>query len=109
MARAQAHASQDWFVMWMGLLSYHIASSPAPYPSDSRDGIPPWIKVLNEEGYPRSWFSGILLSCVASFSPHTQFVGIFLDPFEQPAKYGSPPPSRRLVLQIQCTSLVPME
>jgi hypothetical protein len=78
--------------MWMGLLSYHIASSPTPDPSESQDGIPAWIKVLEEEGYPQSWFSGVLLSCVASFLPHTLRVSVFLNPFEQPVKYSSPPP-----------------
>ena len=91
-AHAQAHAARDWCVMWMGLLCYHIASSPTPDPSESQDGIPAWIKVLEEEGYHQSWFSGILASCVASFSSHTPRVGVFLNPFEPPAKYGLPPP-----------------
>ena len=90
-ARAQAHASRDWFVMWMGLMSYHIASSPSPRLTPH--AIPGWVDELISQDFPQSWVSGVFSSTVATFSPNVPRVGIFVDPLDPPDKYGSAPPS----------------
>jgi hypothetical protein len=90
-ARAQAHASRDWFAMWMGLLSYHIASA---YDSKhTLPGIPTWVELLAELGFPQSWMSGVLASSVSTFSTRVARVGLFLDPLDPPPMYGAAPPS----------------
>jgi hypothetical protein len=88
-ARAQAFASRDWFVLWMGLLSYKIASVP-PRPLTD---VPQWMELLaNGYGFPQSWLNGILASTVATFSSHIRRVGVFMDPLYEPYKYGPPLP-----------------
>jgi len=87
-ARAQAHASRDWFVMWMGLLSYRISNV-----SPSAERPPAWVDLLVGLGFPQAWMMGILGSTVADFSPHVLRVGVFLDPLEPPPQFGTAPRS----------------
>jgi hypothetical protein len=79
--------------MWMGLFSYHIASSPSL--QFTLQAIPGWAEVLIGHGFPQSWVSGVFASTVATFSQNVPRVGIFIDPLHppEPDKYGSAPPS----------------
>ena len=88
-ARGQISLARDWFVMWMGYLSFLVAMTfNEERPTDS---IPEWVKLLANEGFPQVWLSGVMASSICNFSSHIPRAGIFLDPLRK-EKYSKQPP-----------------
>ncbi|CAA7265528.1 unnamed protein product [Cyclocybe aegerita] len=87
-ARRLVAVARDWFVIWMGFLSYLIAQSranPFNWPDckqkdwGQKGALPKWYVVLREEGFQEDWASGPLTSDVCDFSRRTPRAGIVVD------------------------------
>ncbi|KAF8801716.1 hypothetical protein BYT27DRAFT_7216002 [Phlegmacium glaucopus] len=73
--------SRDWFIVWMGFLSYlisrvklchHDARPPLP-----ASPLPDWYNLLrNKNNYANSWLDGLSSSTVCSFNLRTLRAGI---------------------------------
>jgi hypothetical protein len=75
--RRQARRSRDWFVVWIGMLSYLIAEfdiRKPPLPGT----VPVWFEVLAGAGFDQGWLSGIYSSLNCSFSPDIPRAGAFI-------------------------------
>jgi len=79
-ARTQINLARDWFVMWMGLLSFIVAMT---YNEETLADPPLWVELLAKDGFPQVWLSGVLASTICNFSPNNPRTGIFLDPFRK--------------------------
>ncbi|CAA7263727.1 unnamed protein product [Cyclocybe aegerita] len=88
LAKCLVAVAHDWFIIWMGFLSYLIAQSranPFNWPDRKRKDwgqkgtLPKWYMVLREEGFPEDWLSGLLTSDVCDFSQRTPRAGIVID------------------------------
>lgn len=66
-ARLQTMISRDWFVIWMGLLSFQIAA------------VPDWFNVLAAKDIPQIWLNDFNHSTACNFSENCPRVGIILD------------------------------
>jgi hypothetical protein len=89
-ARKQAFISKEWFMMWMGLLSYCIAFS-TPCETAEPSEIPRWVEFLASLDFPQSWLSGVMASTAASFSDEIPRAGVFINPIEERPIYGYRP------------------
>jgi hypothetical protein len=74
--RKQATLSRDWFVIWIGLLSYLITRvnhycDASKSLGEGTDGAPWWFEVLATQGFPQDWLGDIYSSLACSFSPNT--------------------------------------
>ncbi|CAA7258811.1 unnamed protein product [Cyclocybe aegerita] len=87
-ARRLVAVARDWFIIWMGFLSYLIAQSranPFNWPDckqkdwGQKGALPKWYMVLRQEGFPEDWLSGLLTSDVCDFSRRTPRAGIVVD------------------------------
>jgi hypothetical protein len=73
--------SRDWFVVWMGFLSFLISRlelcRPDSHPSLPTSPLPDWYNLLrNKSGYADSWLDGLSSSTVCSFDLRTPRAGI---------------------------------
>ena len=73
--------SHDWFIVWMGFLSYLISHvelcHPNAYPPLLASPLPNWYNVLqNKNDYPDSWLDSLSSSTVCSFNLRTPQAGI---------------------------------
>ncbi|PPR06476.1 hypothetical protein CVT24_002563 [Panaeolus cyanescens] len=67
---SRATISRDWFVVWMGFLSYLICISQHPDYNrkyKAENGIPTWFKRLQQEGMGDKWLEGLVKSVVCDF------------------------------------------
>ena len=79
-AKRMISVSHDWFVIWMGFLSYLISRIVLLRPS-AHAHLPPhplqrWYNLLWNDGYPDFWLDGLQSSTVCSFYPKTPRAGI---------------------------------
>ena len=75
-ARLCITACRDWFVVWMGLLSFII--SEIQFRSLSHD-IPDWFTFLVDQGVSQPWLNSLFQSSVCNSSPNCPRVGLFID------------------------------
>jgi hypothetical protein len=73
----QARRSRDWFVLWMGILAYVMASC-GTFAENLDENPPPWAKVLHESQCRPDIINRLLASQLAC-SPNTARVGCFYD------------------------------
>ena len=78
-ARIQATISRDWFVIWMGLLSFKIAA------------VSDWFGVLAAEDIPQIWLNDFGRSTVCNFSENCPRAGIILDWLNTDKNQKKPP------------------
>jgi hypothetical protein len=88
-ARHQILLARDWFVMWMGLLSFLIAQT---IDGTHENQIPKWVEALADEGFPQVWLSSIMASSINHFSSSHRRSGIFVDLLGMPIGCTSQPP-----------------
>jgi hypothetical protein len=78
-AKRMISVSRDWFVVWMGFLSYLISVelNPNAHPPLPKYPLPDWYILLKKDGeYPDSWLDGLSSSTVCSFDLKTPRAGI---------------------------------
>ena len=72
--------SRDWFVVWMGLLSFLIANSESVSLEKAERWL--WMSILQDHGKPfgitPAWVDALSMSSVHSFTPNTLRTGTFL-------------------------------
>lgn len=73
-ARRRATIARDWFVVWMGQLSFLFGH----FEHENYD-IPRWFSFLESRGIAQSWLCGLQSSIVCDFSSYCPRVGVFLD------------------------------
>ena len=71
----QAISAQEWFVVWMGQLSFLLAH----FEHEEKTNIPWWFSFLKSQGITQSWLCGMQSSMVCDFSLYCPCVGVFLD------------------------------
>ena len=69
-------ASRDWFVIWMGLLSFIIAQIEFV---KLNHAIPDWFQYLVDKGISQMWLSGLHQSGLCNFAVSSFRVGVFID------------------------------
>ena len=80
-AKRMISVSLDWFVIWMGFLSYIISQTKLQHPN-SVAVVPPsphpfWYEYLRDSHkYPDSWLDGLSSSTVCSFDIKTPRAGV---------------------------------
>jgi hypothetical protein len=79
-ARIRATISRDWFVIWMGLLSFKIAV------------ISDWFGLLAEKDIPQIWLNDFGCSTICNFSQNCPRAGIILDWLNTDKHLQKPPP-----------------
>jgi hypothetical protein len=80
-AKRMISVSRDWFVVWMGFLSYLISHVklciPNAHPPLPVCPLPRWYTLLRKDDeYPDSWLDGLNSSTVSSFDLKTPRAGI---------------------------------
>jgi len=78
-ARIGATISRDWFVIWMGLLSFKIAA------------VLDWFNLLAEKDIPQIWLNDFRRSSVCNFSENCPRAGIILDWLNTDKNLKKPP------------------
>ena len=73
-------ASRDWFVIWMGFLSFTIAQIEF---TALKHDIPNWYSYLVEKDISQVWLNGIHQSGICNFSQSSLRVGVFIDWLEK--------------------------
>ena len=73
--------SRDWFVIWMGFLSYIISQTKSQRPNSVAvlppSPLPFWYEYLRDNHkYPESWLDGLSSSTVCSFDIKTPRAGV---------------------------------
>ncbi|KAH6893787.1 hypothetical protein BKA70DRAFT_1233332 [Coprinopsis sp. MPI-PUGE-AT-0042] len=94
-ARAITHASRDWFLVWMGALSFLIAYSKAPDTTQARslavipypNGSEPWQQYLHTFPDLVRFAQELATSSVVGYTPEAQRVGIVVDFVEKEDPY----------------------
>ena len=81
LAKCMISVSRDWFIVWMGFLSYLISCvelcRPNAHPPLPASPLPDWYNLLrNKNDYPDSWLDGLSSSTVCSFDLRTPRAGI---------------------------------
>jgi hypothetical protein len=83
-SRRSAHfhitKSRDWFVIWMGLLSFLIAHIEFV---EINHAIPDWFQYLVDAGIPQTWLGSFHQSGLCNFSRTSLRVGVFIDWLEK--------------------------
>ena len=74
-----ATISQDWFVIWMGLLSFKIAA------------VSDWFNLLAEKDIPQIWLNDFGHLSVCNFSKNCPRAGIILDWLNTDKNHKKPP------------------
>ena len=79
-ARKAFKRSRDWFVVWMGLLSYLVAAGESNYSKKQHLELTPprWFEVLANAGFEQTWLAGINSSTICSFRRETARAGVFI-------------------------------
>ena len=72
--------SRDWFVIWMGFLSFTIAQIEF---TALKHDIPNWYLYLVEKDISQVWLNGIHQSGICNFSQSSLRVGVFIDWLEK--------------------------
>lgn len=80
-AKKMISVSRDWFVIWMGFLSYIISQTEVEHPNSVAvllpSPLPFWYEYLRENHkYPDSWLDGLSSSTVCSFNIKTPRAGV---------------------------------
>ncbi|KDR77443.1 hypothetical protein GALMADRAFT_138554 [Galerina marginata CBS 339.88] len=80
-AKKMICVSRDWFIVWMGFLSYIISQTKVRLPSSApvlpSSPLPFWYNYLRDtHKYHDSWLDGLSLSTVYSFDVKTPRAGI---------------------------------
>ena len=80
-AKRMIGVSRDWFVIWMGFLSYIISQTEVEHPNSVAvlplSPLPFWYEYLRDtHKYPDSWLDGLFSSTVCSFDIKTPRAGI---------------------------------
>ena len=78
-ARILVTTSRDWFVIWMGLLSFKIAA------------ISDWFSMLAEKDIPQIWLNDFGRSTVCNFSENCPRARIILDWLNTDKNLTKPP------------------
>jgi hypothetical protein len=78
-ARTRTTISRDWFVIWMGLLSFKVAA------------VPDWFNLLADKDVPQIWLHDFKLSTACNFSDNCPRVGIILDWLDGEKNKKQPP------------------
>lgn len=78
-ARIRATISRDWFVIWMGLLSFKIAA------------VSGWFGLLAAKDVPQIWLNDFGRSSVCNFSENCPRAGIILDWLNTDKNHKKPP------------------
>ncbi|KAH6874228.1 hypothetical protein BKA70DRAFT_1129227 [Coprinopsis sp. MPI-PUGE-AT-0042] len=94
-ARAITHASRDWFLVWMGAISFLIAYSKAPDTSQARslavipysNGLEPWQEYLHTFPELVRFAQELATSSVVGYTPKAKRVGIIVDFVEKEDPY----------------------
>ena len=73
--KKRAELSQDWFQVWIALLSFNIACTGI----DNGTAIPPWYTFLQSKGFDEPLLNGIQSSDAVKFSSEVPRVGTFLN------------------------------
>ena len=77
-----AENSRDWFVMWMGLLSYTVALANTKQASQTgytSEDVPEWKTLMKKAGLSELWFETIPLNFdIYDYSYNTKRAGIIL-------------------------------
>ncbi|KAF8797655.1 hypothetical protein BYT27DRAFT_7228820 [Phlegmacium glaucopus] len=72
--------AREWFVIWMGYLSYIIAKTESLAPNGDRDNsspLPDWYNHLgNKHAFSPAWLDGLVVSTVCAFDRGTLRAGI---------------------------------
>ena len=72
--------SREWFIIWMGFISYLIAQTERHMPNtvpDRSSPYPDWYNFLrNNHGFSEFWLDGFLYSNICSFDLKTPRAGI---------------------------------
>jgi hypothetical protein len=89
-ARQRVVLSRDWFVIWIGMLSYLIAMGECQTAAHDGD-IPDWFTTLVEVKCEQIWVAGIATSIAATFSQAVPRVGLFVHALEAKAEKNQPP------------------
>jgi len=78
--------SRDWFMIWVGLISYAIAKAETEeldlmnYPNLR---ISSWYMAAIKGGCNEAWLDSLIFSCIYTFDEHICRTGIFLHPNSQ--------------------------
>ena len=75
-ARLSIAACRDWFIIWMGLLSFLI--SEIKFRSLVHD-IPDWFTFLVDQGVSQPWLNGFYQSTICNFSENCPRTGLFIN------------------------------
>ena len=80
-AKRMISVSRDWFIVWMGYLSYLISCQelcrPDAHPPLPPSPLPGWYNLLRKDNeYPDYWLDGLSSSTVGSFDMKTPRAGI---------------------------------
>ncbi|KDR84218.1 hypothetical protein GALMADRAFT_133568 [Galerina marginata CBS 339.88] len=72
--------AREWFVIWMGYLSYIIAKTDILIPNGTQDDstpAPDWYnRMLKEPEFNHTWLDGLIMSTVCSFESTTPRAGV---------------------------------
>jgi hypothetical protein len=71
----RAIIARDWFVVWMGQLSFLFAH----FQHERETDIPRWFSFLESKGITQSWLCGMQSSMVCDFLTYCLHVGVFLN------------------------------
>ena len=85
-ARLRVLTGRDWFVIWMGQLSFLLGHFEGVHHTEP---IPQWFSYLESQGITQFWLSSLQASTVCDFSRNCPRVGVFLD-FLENFKEGQP-------------------
>ncbi|KAF9034395.1 hypothetical protein BJ165DRAFT_679512 [Panaeolus papilionaceus] len=90
--KKRAKISRDWFVLWMGFMSYLVSLSQLPrhYRSFQRqeEDVPTWYTCLQDAGFEDDWLESLTQSTVCDFDACISRVGVVL----QLSQYGKENP-----------------
>ena len=79
-AKRMISVSRNWFMVWMGFLSYLTSfvelCNPNSHPPLPTYPLPRWYTLLRNDEYPDSWLDGLNSSTVCSFNLQTPRAGI---------------------------------
>lgn len=76
--RSSFARSKQWFSLFMGALSYAIATSLSCHQEHFYEEMPHWFSFLSKQQYPQIWLSGIRSSLVATFDSSVPRAGVFV-------------------------------
>lgn len=79
-AISRVTASRDWFVIWMGLVSFIIAHIEF---LELNHAIPDWFQYLVDTGISQPWLNGFYQSGLCNFTRTSFRVGVFVDWLEK--------------------------